>query len=335
MSDLLGQMVDRLITIELKNTGMPHGFLVDLYEAARKEGGGRPLTTRAAELLRDNVSKGDTVFILTGAGYPPQMPTGESDGPPGAAALARSLYWGLGAVPVYLCEKKHQGPIAASSEAADVMIHTYENARDRGFGAALLTAPETQDEIGEWAREVFDTCAPKAIISVERLGPAKDGMIYNATGMVKGPETEIVDLGAVLTEAAARGVPSIGIGDHGNEIGFGRIVEAVEALMPAGKTNACTIATDILLPCMMSNWGASGIAAVLNHLIDRPDLMLTSAEDGRIIRACLDAGGLEAHMCTKRFIVDGAEGESSMAVAQLLRNMVQLSKTAPSSGVAH
>ncbi len=335
MAEFLGQMVDRLITIELKNRGMPHGFLVELYEAARKEGGGRPLTTRAAELLHGNVSKGDTVFILTGAGYPPQMPTGESDGPPGAAALARTLYWGIGAVPVYLCEKKHEGPIAASSEAADVMIHSYENARDRGFGAAILTAPEEQDAVAAWAKEVYDRCAPKAIVSVERLGPAADGKVYNATGMVKGPETEIVELSALLNEAGARNVPSIGIGDHGNEIGFGRIRDAVEALMPAGKINACTVATDILLPCMMSNWGASGIAAVLSHLIDRPDLMLTPAEDGRIIRACLDAGGLEAHMCTKRFIVDGAEGESSMAIAQLLKNMVQLSKTQPSSGVAH
>ncbi|MCB1492856.1 MAG: DUF4392 domain-containing protein [Rhodobiaceae bacterium] len=335
MPELLGQMIDRLITVELKNRGMPHGFLVDLYEAALSEGGGRPLTTRAAELLHDKVGKGDTVFILTGAGYPPQMPTGESDGPPGAAVLARMLYWGLGAVPVYLCEKKHEGPIKAASEAADTMIHSFENARDRGFGAALLTGPDTQEEVGDWAKAVFDRCAPRAIVCIERLGPAADGKVYNATGIVKGPETEIVDLSPLLDEAAARGVASIGIGDHGNEIGFGRIPDAVKALMPAGNINACTVATDVLLPCMMSNWGAAGIAAVLSYIIDRPDLMHTSEQDGRIIRACLDAGGLEAHMCTKRFIVDGAEGESSMAIAQLLRNMVQLSKAVRSSGVAH
>lgn len=335
MPDLLGEMVDRLVTIELKNRGMPHGFLVDLYDMARAEGDGRPLTTRAAELLHGNVGRGDTVFILTGAGYPPQMPTGESDGPPGAAVLARMLYWGLGAVPVYVCEAKHEGPIVASSEAADVMIHSFENARDRGFGAALVTAPDDQDAIASWAEDVFDRYAPKAIVCVERLGPAADGKVYNATGMVKGPETEIVDLAALLDVAAARGVASIGIGDHGNEIGFGRIPDAVREIMPAGETNACTVATDVLLPCMMSNWGASGIAAVLSYLIDRPDLMHSPEQDGRIIRACLDAGGLEAHMCTKRFIVDGAEGESSMAVAQLLKNMVQLAKTQPNTGVAH
>ncbi|MDN5925873.1 MAG: DUF4392 domain-containing protein [Hyphomicrobiales bacterium] len=335
MSDIVGQMVDRLITVELKNPGMPHGFLVDLYEAALNEGGGRPLTARAAELLKEAVSKGDTVFLLTGAGYPPQMPTGESDGPPGAAVLARMLYWGLNAVPVYLCEKKHEGPIRASSEAADVMIHPIDLAIDRGFGAGLLTAPDRQEEVEAWSAEIFERYDPKAIVCIERLGPASDGRVYNATGIVKGPETEIVDLAPLLSEAARRGVGSIGIGDHGNEIGFGRIQSAVREIMPAGKTNACTVATDVLIPCMMSNWGASGIAAQLSYLIGRTDLAHGPEQERRIVEACLAAGGLEAHMCTKRFIVDGAEGESSMAIAQLLKNMVQLFATAPSTGVAH
>ncbi len=41
---------------------------------------------------------------MTGAGYEPTLPKGESDGPPGAASLARILYRGLGAVPVFVNE---------------------------------------------------------------------------------------------------------------------------------------------------------------------------------------------------------------------------------------
>ena len=223
MPELLGQMIDRLITVELKNRGMPHGFLVDLYEAALSEGGGRPLTTRAAELLHDKVGKGDTVFILTGAGYPPQMPTGESDGPPGAAVLARMLYWGLGAVPVYLCEKKHEGPIKAASEAADTMIHSFENARDRGFGAALLTGPDTQEEVGDWAKAVFDRCAPRAIVCIERLGPAADGKVYNATGIVNGLTS--TEMGASWL------LPRLVGAAHSNDLLLtGRVIDAQEAL---------------------------------------------------------------------------------------------------------
>lgn len=335
MPEILGEAVDRLITVELKNRGMPHGFLAALYDAAREEGGGEPLTARAARLLHGAAKPGSAVFILTGAGYPPQMPKGESDGPPGSAVLARMLYWGCGAVPIYVCEAKHAEPIQAASEAAAVMIHPAELAVGRGFGGAILTAPDDAGAVAAWAADLFERWRPAALVTVERLGPAADGVIYNATGQPKGPETRIVDLTPVVAEAAARGVPSIGIGDHGNEMGFGRIGEAVRRLLPFGAVNACTVATDVLLPCMMSNWGAYGIAAVLGFMLGRPDVVHTAEQDRAIVQACLQAGGLEAHMCTKRFIVDGADGESSMAVAQLLNNMVRLALDRPSRGVAH
>ena len=36
MLDMVGEAVDRLITIEAKNHGMPHGILQPMYDAARK-----------------------------------------------------------------------------------------------------------------------------------------------------------------------------------------------------------------------------------------------------------------------------------------------------------
>ena len=129
MPDVVGEAVDRLISIEIKNRGMPFGILRPLYDAARKAAGGRPLSMLAAEGLRRALQPGDTVFVLTGAGYPPAMPKGESDGPPGAAAIARILYRGLRAVPVFVCEACHADPIVASSEAAGLMVKTFDEAR--------------------------------------------------------------------------------------------------------------------------------------------------------------------------------------------------------------
>ncbi len=48
MPRLVGEAVDRLITIEAKNRGMPHGILQPMYDAARKAAGGRPVTMVAA-----------------------------------------------------------------------------------------------------------------------------------------------------------------------------------------------------------------------------------------------------------------------------------------------
>ena len=44
--DTIGDTIDRPITVELKNRGMAHEFLARIHEAARAEGGGRPLGMR-------------------------------------------------------------------------------------------------------------------------------------------------------------------------------------------------------------------------------------------------------------------------------------------------
>ncbi len=73
MPDIIGEYVDRLVTVEMRNRGMNHGIVRQIYDEARKEGGGRPITTRAAEALVERVKPGDVVFIVTGAGYFPKF----------------------------------------------------------------------------------------------------------------------------------------------------------------------------------------------------------------------------------------------------------------------
>src|SRR4029077_5822249 len=77
------EYIDRLITVEMRNPGLPHGMIAPLYEAARVEGGGEPLTYRAAQGFLDNVTAGDFVLINTGAGTGELIPNGENDGPVG------------------------------------------------------------------------------------------------------------------------------------------------------------------------------------------------------------------------------------------------------------
>src|SRR5258707_12392998 len=96
----MADYIDRLITVEMRNRAMPHGTITPLYEAARAEGGGQPLTLRAAAGLVENVEPGDNVFIVTGAGSGALIPQGENDGPVGAAVLARAVLLGLGATPI-------------------------------------------------------------------------------------------------------------------------------------------------------------------------------------------------------------------------------------------
>src|SRR3989304_2964407 len=99
MSEVIGDNIDRLTLVEMRMQGIDRGKVEHLYRAAREVQGG-PLTMRAATLLRDRVKRGDYVVIATGASSPPYLPAGETDGPPGAVAIAASLGRGLGARPV-------------------------------------------------------------------------------------------------------------------------------------------------------------------------------------------------------------------------------------------
>lgn len=340
MPEIAGEYIDRLVTVEMRNRGMNHNIISGIYEEARREGGGRPITARAAEALISNVGERDVVLIVTGAGYAPEVPNGESDGPPGAAVLARALYWGLKAVPVYVTEVCHAPPVVASSNAAGIMIRDYELAKTRRMGGAIFTAPEQQDGIVDWASKLLDEKKPKAIVTIERLGPNEHGAIHYSTGVA--PD-DCVDLAPLIDMASERGILTIGIGDNGNEIGFGRIHDFMRGFHPYGSETqtgkpggAVTVtATDIFLPASISNWGAYGIAAMLAYLTGKQDVFHTPELEKRILTACLDAGGWEMRYCTSRFIVDGAEGESSMAVVQLLKDLVRLNLAEPDRGLSH
>lgn len=338
--DFVGDAIDQLITIESKNFGMPHNVVQGMYRAARELTGGRPVSMVAAERLRAAVKPGDAVLILTGAGYPPTLPEGESDGPPGAVSLARALYRGLGAVPVFVSEECHVAPIVAASEAAHLMVRDFRHARDRHLGAALKTAPTDQTLVSGWVSALFDEVRPAAIVSAERLGPGAGGVVHNATGQRwSGPDREIefdvVDISEIVTRGRESGLLTIGIGDHGNEIGFDSIRAAVEEVMPHGARLCTTVGTDIVLPVMMSNWGCYGIEAALAFLMERPDLMHGPADEECIVKACLAAGGLEAMFCSTEFSVDGLEGETSMACVQILRNIVRKALEAHTAGLTH
>jgi hypothetical protein len=86
---------------------------------------------------------------------------------------------------------------------------------------------------------------------------------------------------------------------------------------------------------MMSNWGCYGVEGCLAYLLRKPDLIHSPEMEKRIVQACLDAGGLEAMYCTTDFLVDGLDGETSMAFMQILSNIVRKNLELPGTGLTH
>src|SRR5258708_20534068 len=118
IDEIVGDSIDRAVNIEMRfRAGLPRGVTYPLYEAARTKQK-KPLTWLAAKLLKDKVKPGQHVFVVTGAGTPPGLPAGETDGPPGAAAIAPAIQVGLGAKPVLISEAPNTPPVAKSTQAA-------------------------------------------------------------------------------------------------------------------------------------------------------------------------------------------------------------------------
>ena len=87
----IAEALDRLSNIDISGRGV----INTLYMAARAKVD-KPVTLAAVELLQNTIRPGDTVLIATGWIDQPLVAPGygETDGPPGALALAR------GAAPV-------------------------------------------------------------------------------------------------------------------------------------------------------------------------------------------------------------------------------------------
>src|SRR5262249_11881309 len=178
---------------------------------------------------------GDTVFILTGAGGPPVLPRGEVDGLLGAAALARSLTLSLGVQTVLLTEERTEQPLAAVCRAAGL---NFRRADDDATANSVIFVPMSlsADDCEAQAGELLDAYRPAALIAIEKLSPNKKGVIHGSTGISYDDHHAKPQF--LFEEARRRGILTAGIGDGGNEVGFGKVAELVPDIVPPRRVVA-------------------------------------------------------------------------------------------------
>jgi D-glutamate cyclase len=326
---LTGERIDRLMTVEIRplGGGLPAGFVVPMYEVCRAHHG-EPLSSLAARRLTDTLNRGDTVFIATGAGVAPRLPQGETDGPVGAAVLARALILALGVRVVLVTEDAHAAPVVA---VADV-INAEWVGRDKPRAVSVVTFPLGLEPGAKIAEALMEEYRPAAVVFVERDGPNKEGFFHGVRGDCRNPE----DVGHVylLADLARKGgVLSIGIGDGGNEVGFGAVRDAITAVHPLGgkslaghASGVVTVtATDIVVSASVSNWGAYGIAAALAAISRDVDVLHTPQLEHTLIKATVEAGARDGATSKAEVAVDGINWEGHTSFVELLRSIVTVS----------
>src|SRR5688500_426039 len=197
---------------------LPRGVIRPLYDAARTAQGDEPLVYLAARALLDRVSGRDVVLIVTGSGSRYGLHKGETDGPLGAASLARVLDLGLGARVALACDEPHRDPVIATVEAAGISVIDGDRLERRPHTAVVATIPPGAAPGRAFAVTALDRYRPAAVVFIEKTGPNARGVHQTILGSAKNPDEtghafHLADL------ARERGILTIGVGDGGNEIG--------------------------------------------------------------------------------------------------------------------
>lgn len=319
--------IDRLVSLDIGSRGVSER----LYAAAR--GRKPPLCLQAARKLRARLRPGSYVFIATGWHDRPQVNSqiAETDGPVGAAALAAVLHRVCGAVPILLVEEQLIEPMRQLLRAAGLAALAPEEAvAARSSPAALHAASvvrfsKNPEEARTHSTQLLAAFKPPVLVAIEVGGMNAADQIHTFRGDDATYHTPKFD---VLFDAARRGrATTIGIGDGGNEIGFGNIHDQAVRIIPNGRAASArvivpTLRVDHLVPAAVSNWGAHGVAACLCLLAGRPDALHTPGAEIRLIDTAARAGLIDGVSGYVEPRVDGMPADVHGGIVSLLHTMV-------------
>ncbi|MBN9067373.1 MAG: DUF4392 domain-containing protein [Rhizobiales bacterium] len=295
-------MLDRLMTLDIKR----RGAVGVLYEAAHRQAG-QSLTMQAASALQERVAKGSTVVLCTGFPVRPWVSPdiGETDGPPGVAALARAICTGLEGTVLVTAPAAMRPQVSAALQASGVLVLD-EGAVSRATqgarptcAAAIIDFPTNATEAAIVAERLIRVHRPAVVAAIEHPGANRSGVYHSSTGVDISVGAAKVE--ALFDRAAANGILTMSFIDMPNEIGVAGISEGAQAASPFALECGCpchggtagATKVDVLVVGTTANWAAYGTVAALCVLRGDLSLAVTREHDRRAIEASQQAGALE------------------------------------------
>lgn len=234
--------------------------------------------TRAAQAL---LRASERVVILCGftiEGRP------ETDGPPGALALAQGI-GRLGGQACIVTDEPTTSTLAKVARAGCLVppVHAF---------------PIVHGSDGEaHARRLLAELTPTALLCIERCGPDASGRYRTMRGIDITAATAPLD---TLVTLAPPTCLTLGIGDGGNELGMGSV--SAHCLKERVTEHPCITRTEHLLLAAVSNWGAWGLLAALS--LEAGLSLLPSEEETLVLHENLVLAGC----------IDGVTGRAEPTV---------------------
>ena len=240
--------------------------------------------------------KKGVIFIATGfyvAGH------AETDGPPGALILCLILKK-LGYIPVILTDKYCQNFF----EKYDIKI------------IYMDIKMENENKIN-FIEKAINEYNPVGMISIERCGLNTENKYANMRNIDISEHTAEIDL---FFSNYYNKIPTIGIGDGGNEIGMGNLEYIIKDnlnLLP------CKIKVDKLIISSVSNWGGYGLAAYLCLLTKNKEFFETVEETVKnYIKYIISLGSVDGVTHENKEKVDGNDIDIELNIIRSLLKVI-------------
>ena len=290
------ETIDRLTNLDFPR----RGAIAALHEEARRLVG-EPLGLAAAREALARTPDGAVIAILTGFPEFPWIRRGvaETDGPVGAAVLARSFIKARQAIPILPCEP-HFAPVIEAAVRGIGLTPIAGAGLDTksvhpGDPVCLIEATSDPIDAHRW----LAARAPALVIAIERPGRASTGVYHSMSGRdVSHCLNNFEDL---FLGAAAAGTWTIGIGDGGI----------------AAESVAASLVTAVV-----ANFGATAIAAAMALLTGRFDVLPTASLELRALEASVAAGGVDGQHNECVASIDGLAAPVYGAVLTLITDAV-------------
>ncbi len=261
----------------------------DVERRIQQDPGGRGLSTWATQgdILPavESLMQGKHILLTTGF-YILSAEAIETDGPPGAIILADTLMK-AGKTVTLIFEDHSEAIMTRGMQSIDADIPYAVVTPDGGFDLDSLITPDTTH-----------------FVALERPGRASDGYYYNFKG--KDISEYHMMLDDFFLECGRKNIITIGIGDGGNELGMGKVSEAVDSFVPFDRPFSCKTLAHYSICAGVSNWAGYGLSALVsamngNNLMPEPEKLLT------MLHAIVQAGAVDGVSGKQETTVDGLE----------------------------
>jgi len=324
----VARAIDAFITLDLACLGAAPA----LFEALQRRQPG-PMCLAAAQFLRKRFpdSEGEGLVCIA-TGFPMGGGVPETDGPVGAAMLARALHQAFGVHSILVTDQGWEESLRAACIGAGLSpmpLPEQGVERIRYLRPAYIAAVPREEQACETACRKLLDLKPDLLIAIERPGKNHLGVYHGMNGRpLAGNVSDVERLFELGREA---GLPVLGIGDGGNEIGMGVVREDLPAFLPqavncgcpCGGGTAAAFAADCLVVASVSNWGAAGIIAALALLQEDLDILQEPEREQRAIELCANTGAVDGVSVSPEPSVDGIPSVEWHGLMRSLRGMVR------------